>query len=431
MRIRNSALWGRREFVRIGSLGALGFGLADYSALKAQGGVREANKACIFIVLDGGPSQLETFDMKPEAPSDIRGIFKPIATNVPGIQISEHLPKTAKQADKFCILRSVYGKTAVHFPGVYYLATGYMPLQSMEFPAMGAVVGKELGSRNGIPPYILNAPIDHGMGPGFLGSAASPFWVRSDPNSPQFRVDDLELPTDTDWSDISDRTWLLRQLDARFRERDVKGQFAARDKFYQEAENIIRAPAVKQAFDIGKESPALRERYGRTPLGQSCLLARRLVEAGARFVTVNAARAIWDTHGDNFNRLSKVLLPEFDSAYAALVQDLAQRGLLETTLVVVSGEFGRTPKINKDAGRDHWPRVWSILLAGAGIHGGQVYGSSDSTASDPKDNPVKLEDLTATIFDRLGIDPAKEYHAPNGRPVRLSNNGVPIRSPLV
>ncbi|MBC8164819.1 MAG: DUF1501 domain-containing protein [Bryobacteraceae bacterium] len=424
-------LWGRREFVRVGSLGSLGLGLGEFAALKAEGRVRDTNKACIFIVLDGGPSQLETFDMKPEAPSDVRGTFKPIPTNVPGMEICEHLPRTARQADKFCILRSVYGKTAVHFPGVYYLATGYMPLQSMEFPSMGAVVARELGTRNGIPPYILSAPVDHAMGAGFLGSAASPFWVRSDPNSPQFRVDDLELPTDTNWSDVSDRTWLMRQLDARFRERDVKGQFAARDKFFQEAESIIRAPTVKQAFDISKETGAVRDRYGRTPLGQGCLLARRLVEGGARFVTVNASRAIWDTHADNFNRLSKVLLPEFDAAYAALLEDLAQRGLLDSTLVVVAGEFGRTPKINKDGGRDHWPRVFSTLIAGAGIRGGQVYGSSDATASDPKDNPVKMEDLAATIFDRLGIDATKEYHAPNGRPVRLANNGVPIRSPLV
>jgi hypothetical protein len=239
----------------------------------------------------------------------------------------------------------------------------------------------------------------------------------------------LELPTDTDWSDVADRTWLMRQLDARFVERDVKGQFAARDKFFQEAENIIRAPAVKQAFDIGKEPEALRDRYGRTPLGQGCLLARRLVEGGARFVTVNAARAIWDTHADNFNRCSKVLLPEFDAAYSALLEDLAERGLLDSTLVVVSGEFGRTPKINKDGGRDHWPRVFSALVAGAGIRGGQVYGSSDATASDPKDNPVKIEDLAATIFDRLGIDSTKEYHAPNGRAVGLI--GWPFSSLLV
>jgi hypothetical protein len=421
--------WGRRDFVRIGAAG--GLGLADYLALQAQTVEKKREKACIMIVLDGGPPQHETFDMKPDAPSDIRGTFNPIATNVPGIQICEHLPKIAKQADKFAILRSVHGKTAIHFNGVYFLMTGYLPIQSMEFPSLGAVVAKELGPLNGMPPYVLNAGLDHAMGPGFLGSAYAPFWVRSDPNAPDFRVDDLELPVDTDWREVADRRWLLKQLDQSFRERDTKGRFESRDRFYQEAENIMRSPSVKKAFDIWAEPEALRDRYGRTPLGQGCLLARRLVEAGARFITVNASRAIWDTHADNFKRCEKQLLPEFDSAYATLMDDLSQRGLMDSTLVVVSGEFGRTPKINAAGGRDHWPRVFSVLLAGAGIKGGQVYGSSDASGGDPQDNPVSVEDLTATIYDRLGMDPTKEYHAPNGRPVRLSNNGTPVRGPLV
>ncbi|MEO8663552.1 MAG: DUF1501 domain-containing protein [Bryobacteraceae bacterium] len=421
--------WGRRDFVRIGAAG--GLGLADYLALQAQTVEKKREKACIMIVLDGGPPQHETFDMKPDAPSDIRGTFNPIATNVPGIQICEHLPKIAKQADKFAILRSVHGKTAIHFNGVYFLMTGYLPIQSMEFPSLGAVVAKELGPLNGMPPYVLNAGLDHAMGPGFLGSAYAPFWVRSDPNAPDFRVDDLELPVDTDWREVADRRWLLKQMDQSFRERDTKGRFESRDRFYQEAENIMRSPSVKKAFDIWAEPEALRDRYGRTPLGQGCLLARRLVEAGARFITVNASRAIWDTHADNFKRCEKQLLPEFDSAYATLMEDLSQRGLMDSTLVVVSGEFGRTPKINAGGGRDHWPRVFSVLLAGAGIKGGQVYGSSDASGGDPQDNPVSVEDLTATIYDRLGMDPTKEYHAPNGRPVRLSNNGTPVRGPLV
>ena len=426
--------WGRRDFIRIGSLGGCGLQLGDYLSLRAQTPDKpgsHSDKGCIMIVLDGGPPQHDTFDMKPDAPSDIRGTFKPITTNVSGIQICEHLPKTARQADKFAILRSVNGKTAIHFNGVYFLMTGYLPIQSMEFPSLGAVTAKELGPRKGLPPYVLNSMLDHAMGPGFLGSGYAPFWVRADASAPDFRVADLELPVDTDWNDISDRRWLLKQMDQTFRERDTKGQFESRDRFYQEAENIIRSPTVKKAFDIWAEPAPLRDRYGRTALGQGCLLARRLVEGGARFVTVNASRAIWDTHADNFNRCEKQLLPEFDSAFSALMEDLSQRGMLSTTLVVVAGEFGRTPKINAAGGRDHWPRVFSVLLAGAGIKGGQVYGSSDATGSDPKDNPVRVEDLTATIYDRLGIDPAKEYHASNGRPIRLSNNGVPVRSPLV
>jgi hypothetical protein len=419
---------GRREFLRIGSIGGLGLG--DYLSLRAQTPTGE-EKACIMIVLDGGPPQHETFDMKPDAPSDIRGTFNPIATNVPGIQICEHLPRTARQMDKFAILRSVNGRTAIHFNGVYFLMTGYLPIQSMEFPSVGAVAAKELGPRKGMPPYVLNAMLDHAMGPGFLGSAHAPFWVRSDPSSPEFRVDDLELPVDTDWKEIADRRWLMNQIDKSFRERDTKGRFEARDRFYQEAESIMRSPQVKKAFDIWAEPEALRDRYGRTPLGQGCLLARRLVEGGARFVTINSSRAIWDTHADNFKRCEKQLLPEFDAAFSTLMEDLHGRGLLSSTLVVVSGEFGRTPKINASGGRDHWPRVFSVLMAGAGVKGGQVYGSSDATGSDPKDHPVSVEDLTATIYDRLGINPAKEYHSPSGRPVRLSNNGNPIRSPLV
>jgi hypothetical protein len=421
-------LWGRREFLRIGAAG--GLGLADYLSLRAETPAA-GNKSCIMIVLDGGPPQHETFDMKPDAPADIRGTFKPIATNVSGIQICEHLPKTARQMDKFAILRSVNGRTAIHFNGVYFLMTGYLPIQSMEFPSLGAVAAKELGRQKGMPPYVLNAMLDHAMGPGFLGSAYAPFWVRSDPSSPEFRVDDLELPVDTDWQEIADRRWLMSQIDKSFRERDTKGLFESRDRFFQEAESIMRSPQVKKAFDIWSEPEALRDRYGRTPLGQGCLLARRLVEGGARFVTINSSRAIWDTHADNFKRCEKQLLPEFDAAFATLMEDLSQRGLLASTLVVVSGEFGRTPKINASGGRDHWPRVFSVLMAGAGVKGGQVYGSSDATGSDPKDNPVSVEDLTATIYDRLGVNPAKEYHAPNGRPVRLSNNGNPIRSPLV
>lgn len=423
-------IWGRREFVRVASLSPLGLGLGDYLSLRAQSQTKP-ERSCIMVVLDGGMSHHDTFDMKLDAPSEIRGTFKPIATKAPGIQICEHLPKVAAQMDKVAVLRSVWGRTAIHFNGVYFLMTGYLPIQSMEFPALGAVVAKELGPRKGMPPYVLNAMLDHAMGPGFLGSAYSPFWVRSDPSAPDFRVDDLELPVDVDWKTVSDRRWLVKQMDDAFRERDTKGITATRDSFYMEAERIMRSPEVKKAFDIWAEPEPLRDRYGRTPIGQGCLLARRLVESGVRFVTVNASRAIWDTHADNFNRLQKVLLPEFDMAYSALLQDLADRGLLSSTLVVVSGEFGRTPKINANGGRDHWPRVFSVLLAGAGVKGGQVYGSSDATGAEPKDNPTSIEDLTATIYDRLGVDPKKEYKAPNGRPIRLSNNGTPIRSPLV
>ena len=426
-----ASTWGRREFLRVGTLGPIGLSLGDYLKLRAGQERPATDKSCIMIVLDGGAPQHETFDMKPEAPSDVAGSFRPIPTNVPGIQICEHLPLTARQADKYAILRSVYGDTAIHFTGVYYLMTGFMPLQSVDFPSRGSVVAKELGARNGLPPYVLNATLDHAAGPGFLGSGYSPFWVRGDPSSPGFTIEDLEVPVDMDWSQISDRRWLVKQLDAKFRERDTRGLFADRERFFQEAEDIIRSPTVKSAFDIGAEPEPLRNQYGRTPIGQGCLLARRLVESGVRFVTVNAARAIWDTHADNFNRCKDVLLPEFDAAFATLMEDMHQRGLLGSTLVVVSGEFGRTPKVNPNAGRDHWPSVFSVVLAGAGVQGGQTYGASDAVGGEPKDNPVSMEDLSATIYDRLGIDPDKEYYTASNRPVRLANRGNPIRAPLV
>lgn len=426
-----ASTWGRREFLRVGTLGPIGLSLGDYLKLSAGQERPATDKSCIMIVLDGGAPQHETFDMKPEAPSDVAGSFRPIPTNVPGIQICEHLPLTARQADKYAILRSVYGDTAIHFTGVYYLMTGFMPLQSVDFPSRGSVVAKELGARNGLPPYVLNATLDHAAGPGFLGSGYSPFWVRGDPSSPGFTIEDLEVPVDMDWSQISDRRWLVKQLDAKFRERDTRGLFADRERFFQEAEDIIRSPTVKSAFDIGAEPEPLRNQYGRTPIGQGCLLARRLVESGVRFVTVNAARAIWDTHADNFNRCKDVLLPEFDAAFATLMEDMHQRGLLESTLVVVSGEFGRTPKVNPNAGRDHWPSVFSVVLAGAGVQGGQTYGASDAVGGEPKDNPVSMEDLSATIYDRLGIDPDKEYYTASNRPVRLANRGNPVRAALV
>lgn len=424
-------VWGRREFLRVGSLGPLGLGLGEFLKLSAGPSGGDSERSCIMIVLDGGAPQHETFDMKPDAPSDVRGLFKPIPTNVSGIQICEHLPQTARQADKYAILRSVYGDTAIHFTGVYYLMTGFMPLQSVDFPSRGAIVAKELGPRNGLPPYVLNATLDHAAGPGFLGSGYSPFWVRGDPSAPDFQIDDLQVPVDMDWSQISDRRWLVKKIDAKFRERDTLGLFADRERFFQEAESIIRSPNVKDAFDIGAEPESLRNRYGRTPIGQGCLLARRLVEAGVRFVTVNAARAIWDTHSDNFNRCKDVLLPEFDAAFATLMDDLHARGLLPSTLVVVSGEFGRTPKVNPNAGRDHWPSVFSAIIAGAGVQGGQVYGSSDAVGGEPKDDPLSMEDLSATIYDRLGIDPDKEYYTPTKRPVRLANRGKAVRTPLV
>src|SRR6266576_1253607 len=366
MRVNNHTnLFGRRDLLRLGSLGSLGITLDK--VLRAGTG---KDISCILVWQSGGSSHLDTFDMKPDAPKEYRGEFKPIPTNVSGIQICEHLPFTAKQADKFTILRSMKSKENNHERAINYLLTGYLPLSTIEFPSMGAVVSKERGPNNGLPPYVSIPNTFPSYGGGYLGGEYNPF-ISGDPNVTGYQVRDLTLPTDVD---------------------------------YQRAYDLMRSPAAKKAFDIQSEPAELRERYGRTPVGQGCLLARRLVEAGVRFVTVAKGWLNYDTHGDNFNIMKKVLLPEFDRAFAALLQDLHQRGMLDSTLVIAMGEFGRTPKINNDAGRDHHNKAWSIALAGAGIPGGRILGATDAKATEVTDLPVEPEDLLYTIYSILGVD---------------------------
>ncbi|MEW5975812.1 MAG: DUF1501 domain-containing protein [Acidobacteriota bacterium] len=427
-------LFGRRDFIKVGSLGFFGLGLGNVLALQARPGESAAHSAVqgsaadrsvILIWLSGGPPQMDTFDMKPEGPSNTRGLFKPIATNVAGIQVCEHLPHTAGQADKFAIIRSMTSREANHERAINYLLTGYLPLQTLEFPSMGSVVAKEKGSGNGLPPYVTIPNIFPSFGAGFLGGEYGPF-IAGDPNVSGYRVRDLNLPTDIDWSRINNRKWLLNEIDSQFRNIDATNEFETVDTFYERAYDLVRSTVAKKAFDIGAEPEAIRNRYGRTPVGQGCLLARRLVESGVRFVTVSKGWLNWDTHGRNFTTLEKLLLPELDLAYSALLEDLYQRSLLESTLVVMMGEFGRTPEVNADAGRDHWSKAFSIVLAGGGVRGGQVLGATDAKAAEVTEDPYQVEDLVATIYDRVGIDFTKEYHTPIGRPVKLSNGGQVI-----
>jgi hypothetical protein len=412
-----SSLFGRRDFMKIGSLGALGITLDK--ALRA--GARK-DISCILVWQSGGCGHQDTFDMKPDAPREYRGEFNPIPTNVPGIQICEHLPFTARQADKYTILRSMHSKENNHERAINYLLTGYLPLPTIEFPSMGSVVSKELGSKNGLPPYVAVPNTFPSYGAGFLGGEYNPF-LSGDPNVTGYQVRDLTLPTDVDWTRVGNRRYLLRQMDARFKAIEASPDFQAMDAFYQRAHDLLSSPAAKKAFDIESEPPALREKYGRTPVGQGCLLARRLVEGGVRFVTVAKGWLNYDTHGDNFNTMKKVLLPEFDRGFAALLEDLHERGMLDSTLVIAMGEFGRTPKVNADAGRDHHNKAWSIVLAGAGLPGGRVLGATDRTATEVTDLPVGPEDLLFTIYQILGVDPAKDYHSPIGRPVKIVNGG--------
>ncbi len=421
MAIYNSnSLFGRRDFIRIGSLGVLGISLEGVLRAGAS-----KDLSIILIWQSGGCPHLDTFDMKPDAPSEVRGDFKPVSTNVPGIEICELLPQTARQADKFVILRSMHTKENDHDRAITYLLTGYLPLPTLGFPSMGSIISKQFGPKNGLPPYVVMPKLETEYGAGYLGAQYSPF-MAGNPNVRGYKVRDLTLPTDVDWARIGNRRWLLEQMDAEFRAVESNAEFATMDSFYHSAYTLLSSPAAKKAFDVESEPASLRERYGRTPVGQGCLLARRLVEAGVRFVTVAKGRLNYDTHGDNFNTLKKNLLPEFDPAYATLLADLHDRGLLETTLVLVMGEFGRTPKVNEAAGRDHHCKAWSILLAGGSIPGGRVLGATDKTGTEVTDLPVSPEDLFYSLYTMMGIDPHYEYQTPIGRPVKTVNGGKMI-----
>jgi hypothetical protein len=422
-------IWGRRDFMRIGSLAA--FGLTTRDLLAATNGAAEKDERSVILLwLSGGPAQMDTFDMKPDADKDVRGAFKPIKTNVPGMTICEHLPRVAKVTDKHAVIRSMVSPFVEHRDGIAMALTGYRPLPSLEFPCVAAVVSKEKGPREGMPPYVAIPQMYTSQGPGFLGGEYGPF-LSGDPNATGYRVRDLNLPIDTDWSRVNHRQFLLKQLDSQFREMDAEAEFQTLDKFYEKAYSLMRTPKIEKAFSIHEEKEELRNAYGRTPFGQGCLLARRLVESGTRFVTVSKGWLTWDTHFDNFNRMETLLLPEFDMAYSALLSDLDSRGLLKNTLVIAMGEFGRTPKVNSQAGRDHWGSAFSMLMSGCGVVGGQNIGATDETAGAIKDYPCSIEDLITTIYDRLGIDYNKEYMSPIGRPVRIANGGQVIKKLFV
>ena len=420
----------RRDCLRLGSLSALGFTLADRVRLRAAGPSPTAKaKSCILLWLDGGPSHLETFDLKPDAPAEVRGPFQPIKTKAPGVEICELLPNTAKLADKIAIVRSVTSPLGEHGLANHYLLTGYKPSPVLQYPSLGSVVAEVRGGRHTLPPYTAIPDASAVMGAGFLGTARKPFAVGGDPAKPDFRVRDLDFYPGVSTGRMDRRREFVEQLD-RFQQ---KGQ-AEPDPAFEQAFRLITSPEAKRAFDLSDEKPAVRAAYGPRTIGQSCLLARRLVERDVSFVTVNNPG--WDTHGDLVLRLKEGyagaqvgvgLVPMFDLAFAALISDLSERGLLDETLVIAMGEFGRTPKVNTARGRDHWPRVFSVVMAGGGIRGGQVYGSSDRVGESPADKTVTPADLAATIFTLLGVDPAKELHTSDGRPVAVNQGGRVIR----
>ncbi len=409
----------RRDFIKVGALTAMGLTMADLFRMRAAGAADIGKaKSCILLWMAGGPSHMDTWDLHPEAGEEFRGEFKPIKTNVPGVEISEHLPRVAQQADKFCIIRSITSPEGSHQRATNYMNTGNRDNPALTFPSYGSVIAKETGFSGAMPPYVaipdmIRAPAG---GSGYLSAMYNPF--TADPNS---GVRDLRLPANVSDERLNRRRSLLKMVDdwQRMVESDA---LTTVDTFYQKAYDLVTSPQAKKAFDMSGEADAVRDAYGRTPFGQGCLLARRLIEAGVRFVTVSFGG--WDTHNQNFQNLKTRQLPPVDMAMSALLKDLHERGLLETTLVIWMGEFGRTPRINRNAGRDHWPRAQSVVMAGGGVRGGQVIGKTNERGEEPVEQPVKVEDMAASVYHILGIDPEKEYRTPSGRPIRLVTGGT-------
>lgn len=415
---------GRRDFLRAGVAGGAGLSLANYMQMAHADQINRNAKAksAIFINLNGGPSHMDTFDMKPDAPDEYRGEFNPIQTNVPGIYISEHLPKLAKVMDKFTILRGVSHSVAAHQLGTEYVNSGNRPLPSLEFPGYGAVVSKELSGDPELPKFV--AIPKSAQRPGYLGVRYAPMNTSATPSigSP-FRVRGMSLGSGLTITDVEKRNNLLTKLDRTFGEFEAENQLLdGLDQFGAQAHQMITSNKSREAFDISKESPDFAEPFGKTGLGSSCLLALRLVESGVRFVTVTNGG--WDTHRDGWNSLKDKQLPPLDAALSGLFAGLEARGLLESTVVYVTGEFGRTPKINTErVGRDHYPRNMFMLMAGGGVKGGQVLGESDARGTLPKNEGFSPDDVAASFYHALGINHEKEYNTTTGRPVMIVREG--------
>ena len=415
----------RRDFLKIGALAGAGFALPDYYEASSTGDSKEKAKAAIYIRLAGGPSHMDSFDMKPNAPDTHRGQFKEISTNIPGTRISEHLPKLAKCAEKYSILRGVSHSLAAHRLGAEYLMTGNRPMPALKYPTFGAVISKELKKSAEIPSSVA-IPKSSTTPTGFLGLEFGPLETGASPKAGEpMDIRGLSLSNGLTLEDIDRRNDLVKRYDTAF------GNFANEDKilsgmdeFSQKAYFMMRSNRTREAFDITKESSSISNMFGPGSFSQSCLLATRLIESGVRLVSIQLGG--WDTHRDNFNRLKDNNLPNLDDGIAGMLQALTAKNLLETTSVFVTGEFGRTPKINPRGGRDHYPRSMFCLLAGGGMKGGQLIGESDAKGEAPKDRVITPDDVAATFYHSLGIDHTKEYHTPTGRPVMIVRDGKVI-----
>lgn len=417
----------RREFLSVGSLGALGLSLPAFLKMEAQAAQKNyalrdgVAKSVIQIFLPGGMAHQESWDPKPYAPSEYRGPYGTINTSIKGEVFSENMKHLAKVADKMTIIRSMGHGEAAHERGTHNMFTGYKPSPALDFPSMGSVISHELGPRNNLPPYVCipNVPNEFANS-GYLSSAHGPFAIGSEPNRGDFKVRDLNLPGGVDEKRFNRRRSLLETVDDHFRTLEESDSLDSMDAFYQHAYKLISSQAAREAFNLKAEPEEVRKRYGMNVPGQRMLLGRRLVEAGVRFVSLTAGG--WDHH-DNIKDGIKGQLPSVDQAIASLIADLDERGLLDSTLVMVTSEFGRTPKINATGGRDHWPRVFSVGLAGGGVHRGLVHGSSDALGGEPETDKVEIESLAKTVYNQLGITADKELMAPGERPIEIVDGG--------
>ena len=433
----------RRHLLTVGTVGTLGLTLPALLQAEAAAAGGATAKSVIFLYQWGGPSHLETFDMKPDGPEESRGQFKPIPSNVPGVQVCELLPRMAQVMDKISLVRSVTHKFRNHNPPGYYGLTGHAPPLDDQrlrdtpdlFPHYGSVIDYLKPSPKEIPTFVAMPSVIHdgspvpGQGGSFLGKTHDPLLILRDPNAADFRLPELSLPSGISAERLQDRRGLLEMIDKQVGLSEKLAAARGMEQYQDRAFAMLSSPKVKQAFDLTQEPAKVRDAYGRTTFGQSVLLARRLVEIGVRIVTCYYCNPgggfIWDTHKDNFPELKNKLLPTTDQTLPTLLHDLADRGMLDDTLVVWTGEFGRTPKINKDAGRDHWPDCYTMFFAGGGIKGGYVYGASDSSGTYPAENAVKPDNIGGTIYHALGIDPATQVRDLQNRPLSIA--GDPIK----
>jgi hypothetical protein len=417
----------RREFFYVGLLGGLGLTLPGFLQKQASAAQKfyetkeGVAKGVIHIFLPGGLAHQESFDPKPLAPSEYRGPFGAIDTKIAGVQFGEFMKKTAGVADKITIIRSMTHGEAAHERGTHNMFTGYRPSPAVEYPSIGSIISHELGPRNNLPPYVCvpSVPNEYANS-GYLSSAFGPFALGADPAQKDFKVRDLSLPNGVSDERFARRQSLLQTVDQHFRSMEKSDELDSMDAFYQHAYKLISSQQAREAFNLEAEPAALRDEYGRTQAGQRMILARRLVEAGVRFVSLTAGG--WDHH-DNIKAGIQTNLPPTDQAIAALINDLHQRGMLDSTLVMVTSEFGRSPKIGPTGGRDHWPRVFSTMLAGGGVKGGYVHGSSDALGAEPENDPVSVADLATTVYNQIGISADKELMAPGNRPIEICDGG--------